>query len=46
MSPVHANFFVHGGAGTSADYVALIRLAQATVAERFGVMLELEIQLI
>ena len=46
ISPVHANFFVHAGAGTSADYVALIRLAQETVAARFGVDLELEIQLI
>ena len=46
ISPVHANFFVHAGAGTSADYVALIRLAQETVAVRFGVHLELEIQLI
>lgn len=46
ISPVHANFFVHVGQGTAADYLALIRLAQETVAARFGVQLELEIQVI
>jgi UDP-N-acetylmuramate dehydrogenase len=46
ISPVHANFFVNVGNGTAADYAALIETAQRTVYERFGVMLELEIELI
>jgi UDP-N-acetylmuramate dehydrogenase len=47
ISEQHANFFVNAGAGgTAADYLALIRLAQQTVADRFGVTLEPEIQLV
>ncbi len=46
ISPVHANFFVNLGEGTAADYLALIRLAQETVARQFGIMLEPEIELI
>lgn len=44
ISPVHANFFINTGSGTAADYRALIDLAQRTVYEKFGVMLELEIE--
>jgi UDP-N-acetylmuramate dehydrogenase len=46
ISPVHANFFVNTGGGTASDYYQLIRLAQDTVRDRFGVALELEIELI
>ncbi len=46
ISPVHANFFVNTGGGTAHDYLTLIRLAQNTVREQFGVTLELEVELI
>jgi UDP-N-acetylmuramate dehydrogenase len=46
ISPIHANFFVNTGGGTAHDYVELIRLAQRTVFNKFGVMLELEVELI
>jgi len=46
ISPVHANFFVNRGDGTAADYLALIRLAQARVHELFGVNLQLEVELV
>lgn len=47
ISEKHANFLVNlGEGGTAADYLALIRLAQETVAARFGVWLELEIELL
>ncbi len=45
ISPIHANFFVNLGEGTAADYRALIQLARQTVQARFGVTLELEIEL-
>ena len=44
ISPVHANFFINvGGAGTAADYHALVRLTQERVAAQFDVQLEPEI---
>lgn len=46
ISPIHANFFVNIGSGTASDYLALIQLTQATVQERFGIELQLEIELI
>jgi UDP-N-acetylmuramate dehydrogenase len=46
ISPVHANFFVNTGAAMANDMLALIRLAQDKVRERFGVQLELEIELV
>jgi UDP-N-acetylmuramate dehydrogenase len=46
ISPIHANFFINTGGGTAADYLELIRLARRTVREKFGVKLELEIELI
>jgi len=46
ISPVHANFFINTGGGTASDYLALIRLACATVFKRFGVELSLEVELI
>jgi UDP-N-acetylmuramate dehydrogenase len=46
ISPVHANFFVNLGAGTAADYYHLIDTARQIVREKFGITLDLEIELI
>lgn len=49
VSAVHANFIINrGGVGgaTAADVMALIAKIQATVADRFGLMLEPEVQLV
>lgn len=46
VSPVHANFFQNLGEATAADMLKLIRLVQATVKEKFGVALELEIEVV
>lgn len=45
ISQVHANFFVNDDKATAADILNLIRLARQEVADRFGVQLELEIEL-
>ncbi|MFQ6058906.1 MAG: UDP-N-acetylmuramate dehydrogenase [Anaerolineae bacterium] len=46
ISPVHANFIVNHGGARAVDVQALIELARRTVWERFGVELELEIELV
>jgi len=46
VSPKHANFVVNLGDATAADVKALIEEIQETVAARFGVGLELEIELV
>lgn len=46
ISTVHANFFVNRGEATAADVKALIDLARAQVRDRFGIELELEIELV
>jgi UDP-N-acetylmuramate dehydrogenase len=46
ISPVHANFFKNLGKATATEMMALIKLAQTTVATRFGVTLELEIEVL
>jgi UDP-N-acetylmuramate dehydrogenase len=46
ISALHANFFVSRGTARAADIRSLIKLARSTVADRFGVELELEIELI
>lgn len=46
ISTVHANFFMNLGEARAADVLALIHLAHATVKEKFGVELELEVELI
>jgi UDP-N-acetylmuramate dehydrogenase len=46
ISPLHANFFINQGGASAADIRSLIELAQQTVADRFGVKLELEIELV
>jgi len=45
ISPKHANFIVNNGGATAVDILALIALARRTVLERFGVALELEVEL-
>jgi len=46
ISPVHANFFINHGQTKADDVRALVNLTQKTVAEKLGVTLELEIELI
>ena len=46
ISPVHGNFFVNEGATSADDVRALIELAQETVLQKFGVQLELEVELL
>ena len=46
ISPVHANFFVTEDGASAADIAQLIDFARRTVADRFGVQLELEVELI
>jgi len=46
ISPRHANFIVNRGGATAADVWALIQLARERVLARFGVELELEIELV
>ncbi len=42
----HANFFINKGNATAADIQALILLAQEKVKEKFGISLELEIEMV
>jgi UDP-N-acetylmuramate dehydrogenase len=46
ISTIHANFFVNHGKCQAKDVRALIALVQETVQEKFGVELELEIEMI
>ena len=46
FSSQHANFIVNDGTASAQDYYKLIRLAQKTVKEKFGVDLELEVELL
>lgn len=46
ISALHANFFINHGETKAADILALIRLAQKTVKEKFDVNLELEVELV
>jgi UDP-N-acetylmuramate dehydrogenase len=46
ISPLHGNFFVNHGKTDARDIRALIKLVKKTVYEKFGVDLELEIELI
>ncbi len=46
ISSLHANFFINRGRATATDIYELIRLAQASVLDQFGVALELEIELL
>jgi len=46
ISPLHANFFVNLGEASANDIWALISTAREAVAKKFGVNLELEIELL
>ena len=46
ISTQHANFFINHGQTRAEDMKALIDLAKNTVAEKFGITLELEVELI
>jgi len=46
ISPRHANFIVTGPGARAQDVMDLIEMARQTVAQRFGVWLELEVQLL
>ena len=46
ISHLHGNFFINTGQATATDVHTLIQLARQTVMDRWGVTLELEIELI
>jgi UDP-N-acetylmuramate dehydrogenase len=46
ISPIHANFFQNLGGATAADMLGLIKVAQEIVTAKFGVQLELEIEVV
>jgi UDP-N-acetylmuramate dehydrogenase len=46
ISQKHANFFINQDSATASDYAALIKVTQEKVLEKFGVSLELEIELL
>lgn len=46
ISTLHGNFFINHGETQAQDVYALIRLVQKTVMEKFGVSLELEVELV
>jgi UDP-N-acetylmuramate dehydrogenase len=46
VSPVHANYFINDGGTLAQDIFSLVRLTQKAVMQKFGVQLELEIELI
>jgi len=46
ISPVHANFIVNEGGASARDVRSLVELMRREVQARFGVSLELEIELL
>jgi UDP-N-acetylmuramate dehydrogenase len=46
ISQKHGNFFINKGHASSADFKELIELAKDSVHEKFGVALELEVELL
>ncbi len=46
ISPLHANFFINRGKARAAEIRALIEIARQKVADRFGINLELEVELL
>lgn len=46
VSEHHANFFINEGAGTAADFRALVARVQETVAQEFNIELEPEIEML
>jgi len=46
ISPKHGNFFINLGEAAASDVLELIRISRAKVFEKFGVELELEVELL
>lgn len=46
ISPVHANFIVNHGAARASDVLALVAWAREAVEQRFGITLELEVEVV
>jgi UDP-N-acetylmuramate dehydrogenase len=46
VSQTHANFFVNRGSATANDVIQLIEMVRTRVCERFGIELELEIEVV
>ena len=46
ISPLHGNFFINRGSARAVDVMDLIEQARQAVLEKFGVELELEIELL
>lgn len=46
ISPLHANFFINHGHATASDIYGLLKLAGDTVAEKFDLFLEPEIEFV
>jgi UDP-N-acetylmuramate dehydrogenase len=46
VSEKHANFIINSGSATAADIEGLIETVRATVKERAGVLLELEVRVL
>ncbi|MCJ7626464.1 MAG: UDP-N-acetylmuramate dehydrogenase, partial [Anaerolineaceae bacterium] len=46
ISQKHANFFINKGNACSADYMQLIQMVKNSVCKKFGVELELEVELL
>jgi UDP-N-acetylmuramate dehydrogenase len=46
ISQLHANFFINHGNATASEILELIQLARRTVNEKFGIILDLEIELL
>lgn len=46
ISSVHANFFINRGQASAKDIYTLIQTARAGVAEKYGIELELEVELL
>lgn len=46
VSPLHAGFIVNTGGATARDVVDLMTIVRETVAERSGIVLEPEVQIV
>jgi UDP-N-acetylmuramate dehydrogenase len=46
VSRVHANFFINRGGATANDVIQLIEMVRARVRDKFGIELELEIEIV
>lgn len=46
ISPIHANFFQNLGGASATDMMVLIKVARKAVEDKFGISLELEIELV